>query len=565
MALSLAPAHLHRYRDVVALLVKYGQGDLVKDAPVVDDPLPHAPAPPVPPAAAELARDLEKLGPTFIKLGQLISTRADLIPASYLEALARLQDNVEPFSFNEVEAIVAVEIGARISKAFQEFDPTPLAAASLGQVHRAVLRSGQPVVVKVQRPGVREIVADDLDALAEIAAVLDAHTEAGRRFEFTKIVEELRKSLLRELDYRQEAANLRLLGAKLADFELLLIPAPIDDYTTGRVLTMEEVSGKKITKLSALGRLELDGAALAEELFRAYLHQILVLGVFHADPHPGNVFITEDHRVALLDLGMVAHIGPSMQDHLLKLLLAIADGQSDRAAEIAAKMGTPRGEFDEMQFHRRIADLIAQQQNATIAQMQVGRVVLEVTQISADCGLSVPSELTMLGKTLLNLDLVGRTLDPNFDPNDSIRRNGAAILQQRTRQSFSPSNLFAAMLEAKELIERLPGRLNQFLDLVATNKVRVQVDTIDPDFLMTGLQKIANRIALGLILAALIVGAAMLMRVETTFRIFGYPGFAILFFLAASAGGLAMVVQILRSDRPTKKAARLASGRTSSG
>lgn len=185
--------------------------------------------------------------------------------------------------------------------------------------------------------------------------------------------------------------------------------------------------------------------------------------------------------------------------------------------------------------------------------MQVGRVVLEVTQISADCGLSVPSELTMLGKTLLNLDLVGRTLDPNFDPNDSIRRNGAAILQQRTRQSFSPSNLFAALLEAKELIERLPGRLNQFLDLLATNKVRVQVDTIDPDFLMTGLQKIANRIALGLILAALIVGAAMLMRVETTFRIFGYPGFAILFFLAASTGGLAMVVQILRSDRPTSK------------
>ena len=552
MSLSLAPAHLRRYRDIVALLVKYGRGDLMKDSPIVDDPLPHTAAPPIPPKAVELAADLERLGPTFVKLGQLISTRADLIPADYLEALARLQDNVEPFSFNEVEAIVAVEVGARISKAFQEFDPTPLAAASLGQVHRAVLRSGQAVVVKVQRPGVRDVVADDLDALAEIAAILDAHTEAGRRFEFGKIVEELRKSLLRELDYRQEAANLRMMRENLAGFDRLLIPAPIDDYTTGRVLTMEEVSGKKITKLSPLGRLDLDGPALAEELFRAYLHQILVVGVFHADPHPGNVFLTDDHRVALLDLGMVARIGPTMQDHLLKLLLAIADGQSDRAAEVAAKMGEPRSSFDPLQFHRRIAELVAQQQNATVAQMQIGRVVLEVTRISAETGLRVPSELTMLGKTLLNLDLVGRTLHPDFDPNDSIRRNGAAIMQQRTRQSFSPSNLFAAMLEAKELIERLPSRLNQFLELVSTNKLRMRVDTIDPDFLMAGLQKIANRIALGLILAALIVGAAMLMRVETTFRIFGYPGFAILFFLAASAGGLALVMQILRSDRPSK-------------
>ncbi len=552
MSLSLSPAHLRRYGDVVALLVKYGRGDLVSDSPIVDDPLPRTAAPPTPPKAAELAADLERLGPTFVKLGQLISTRADLIPAAYLEALARLQDNVEPFSFEQVENIVAVEIGARLSKAFQEFEAKPLAAASLGQVHRAVLRSGESVVVKVQRPGVREQVAEDLDALAEIAQVLDAHTAAGRRFEFSKIVEELRKSLLRELDYRQEAANLHLMRERLSQFERLVIPKPIDDYSTGRVLTMEQVSGKKITKLSPIARLDVDGPALAEELFRAYLHQILVLGVFHADPHPGNVFLTDDHRIALLDLGMVARVGPAMQEHLLRLLLAIADGQSDRAAEVAAKMGHPRDQYDEVKFHRRIADLVAQQQDATVGQMQVGRVVLEVTQISADCGLSVPSELTMLGKTLLNLDLVGRTLDPAFDPNESIRRNGASVLRHRTWQSLSPANLMSALLETKELVERLPGRLNQLLELVATNKLRVQVDTIDPDFLMSGLQKIANRIALGLILASLIVGAAMLMRIETTFRIFGYPGFAILFFLAASAGGLALVVQILRSDRRAK-------------
>jgi ubiquinone biosynthesis protein len=552
MSLSLSPSHLRRYRDVVALLVKYGHGDLVKEAPIVDDPLPFAQPSPTPPEAVELAADLERLGPTFVKLGQLLSTRADLIPPAYLGALAKLQDNVEPFPFDEVEAIVAVETGARLSRAFSEFDPKPIAAASLGQVHRAVLRSGKSVVVKVQRPKVRETVAEDLDAFAEIAALLDSKTDVGRRFEFSKIVEELRKSILRELDYRQEAANLKLMREKLVDFPRLVVPAPIDDYSSGRVLTMEHVSGLKITKVGPVVKLDLDGPELAEDLFRAYLHQILVVGFFHADPHPGNVFVTDDHRLALLDLGMVAHIGPQMQQHLLKLLLAIADGQSDRAAEVAGKMGTPKEDFDETQFHRRIAEIVTDNQHATVGQMQVGRVVLEITRISADSGLTVPSELTMLGKTLLNLDLVGRTLDPGFDPNDSIRRNGAVILQQRTRQSFSAGNLFAVMLETKEFVEKLPARLNQLFELVATNKLRVRVDTIDPDFLMAGLQKIANRIALGLILAALIVGAAMLMRVETSFRIFGYPGFAILFFLTASAGGIALVAQILRSDRPSK-------------
>src|SRR4051812_6386076 len=190
MTLSLHPKHLKLYKDVLKLLVKHGRGDLVKGAPWVDDPLDYAAAPAVPPEARELADDLEKLGPTFVKLGQLISTRADFVPAAYMEALSRLQDSVQPFSFEEVEAIVSVEVGARISKAFIEFDHTPIAAASLGQVHRAVLRSGQPVVVKVQRPNVRETVSEDLAAMGEIAEFLDAHTEAGRRFEFTKIVEE---------------------------------------------------------------------------------------------------------------------------------------------------------------------------------------------------------------------------------------------------------------------------------------------------------------------------------------------------------------------------------------
>ena len=549
MILSLNPEHLKRYKQVIALMIKHGHGDLVKSAPIVDDPLDFAPPPPVPPGAKELAKDLEALGPTFIKLGQLLSTRGDFVPPSYMEALSMLQDDIQPFAFEKVEAIVNVEIGARLSKAFRSFDPVPMAAASLGQVHYAVLRSGQEVAVKIQRPDVREQVAADLEAISEIAEFLDKHTEVGKRFEFTKIVNELRKAMLRELDYRLEAQTMRLMREKLSEFHRLVIPAPVDDYSTGRVLTMEYIDGTKITKLHPIVRLEVDGTALAEEVFRSYLHQILIVGVFHADPQPGNVFLTADNStVALLDFGMVARIGPQMQDQLLKLLLAISEGQSDRAAEVAQGMGVEKEHFDEITFRREISELVSQQQGATVRELQVGKIVMNVTQVAARTGLSLPEELTMLGKTLLNLDLVGRTLDPHFDPNESIRRNASQLMEAKTLKSLSLGNLLNSLLDAKELIEKLPSRLNQFLEVVAGNKLKIHLDTIDEKVVMTGLQKVANRITLGLILASLIVGASMLMRVETSFRLFGYPGFAMLLFLLACGGGISLAWQIMKGD-----------------
>lgn len=553
MGTLLQPHHLKRFKDIALLLAKYGHGDLLKASPLVDDPLEHYAPPPIPPEAAELTTDIEKLGPTFIKLAQLLSTRSDLMPQAYMDALARLQDDVKPFSYEEVEAIVAVELGVRISKAFHSFDREPMAAASLGQVHRAEMRSGRLVAVKVQRPGIRERVAEDLDAMQAIAEFFDAHTEIGRKFEFTLIVEELRRSLIRELDYRLEAANLRSFGERLRDFARIIVPQPVDDYSTGRVLTMDYVTGRKITKLSPVARIELDGEGLAEELFRAYLQQILVDGVFHADPHPGNVFLTDDHRIALIDLGMVARIGPRMQEQLLKLLLAISEGRSDDASEVALRMSEAKEGFDELLFRRRMADLVAQQQDATIGQMQVGKIVLDTKQMAAESGVRVPAELTMLGKTLMNLDLIGRTLDREFDPNASVQRNASEILRQKMMRDLSPHTFFSALLDAKEFLGNLPSRLNQLLELVAGNKLQIKVDSIDETLLLDGLQKIANRITLGLILASLIVGAAMLMRVQTHFTLFGYPGFAILFFLGATCGALVLIGSILLGDRRRKK------------
>jgi ubiquinone biosynthesis protein len=550
MGISLRPEHLKRYKDLAALFIKYGRSDLVGDATEAG----AAEAPP-PEAAAQLTADLEKLGPTYVKLGQLLSTRADLLPPAFLESLSRLQDKVGPFSFQEAEAIVTAELGVKISKAFATFEEKPIAAASLGQVHRATLRDGREVVVKVQRPGIRDTIVKDLDALDQIAAFAESHSAMGQQYQLVQMVEEFRKSILHELDYRQEARNLATLAQNLRDFDRIVVPGAIEDYTTSRVLTSTYVRGTKITALSPLARTELDGAVLAEQLFRAYLQQILVDGFVHADPHPGNVFLTEDDRIALLDLGMVAHVSSGMQEKLLQLLLAVSEGKSDEAATVAIQIGQMTPRFDEVAFRRRVGDLVAQTRDASVEQIEVGKIVLLLARMSGDSGIRVPSELMMLGKTLLNLDQVGRALDPSFDPNASIRRNAADLTSHRLRKSLAPANLLSAAMEVKDFAERLPGRINKILDTVASNGLEVKVDAIDEKLLIEGIQKVANRITVGLILAALIVSAAMLMRVETTFRILGYPGLAILFFLAAAGGGVALMFTILLSDRRGAKKA----------
>ena len=543
------PKHLKRYQQIAWLLVKHGRSDLAHaaglDEVAADSPVGREMA-----AEAEsLADDLEALGPTFVKLGQLLSTRPDLLPPAYLKALARLHDKVVSFGFADVEKIVTSELGVRLSKAFAEFESTPLAAASLGQVHRARLRDGRRVAVKVQRPGVRERVMEDLEALEYIGSFLDGHTEAGRRYEFARLMEEFRRSVLRELDYIQEGGHLLTLRRNLAAFPRLFVPAPVEDYTTSRVLTMEYVTGTKVTSLSPVVLQEANGDELVEELVTAYLKQILVDGFFHADPHPGNVLLTEDGRLALIDLGMIGYVTPRMQDYLLQLLLSVSDGRPDEAATYAIKLGQTREEFDEVAFRRSVADLVAQNRDAAADDMPVGRAVLELAWLSGECGLRLPPELAMLGKTLLHLDEIGRRLDPNASPNALVRRQTANIMQQRLVQSLSPGNLLTGVLETKELVERLPERLNRFLDRLANNQLQVKVDAIDETQLMVGVQKVANRITMGLLLAALIIGAAMLMQVETNFRLFGYPGLAMIFFLLAGAGGVALMATILFRDR----------------
>jgi ubiquinone biosynthesis protein len=564
--MKLSASHLKRYRQIASLLWKYGRSDLAKQMSAEEgfgvDEMPSADGQPPTESAMladgqalpeQLADDLEAMGPTFVKLGQVLAGRPDLLPDAYLKALVRLQDKVKPFSYAEVEEVIMAELGVRISKAFSSFEIEPMAAASLGQVHRAALRDGRAVVVKVQRPNIRRQIAEDFEVLEQIAGFLDDHTALGHRHRFLVTLQEFRLAIQQELNYEREAHNLIALGNNLKEFRLIQVPQPVPDYYTRSILTMEEVQGQKITELGPLALLDLKGTLLTEELFNAYLQQVLVDGLFHADPHPGNVFVTNDGRIALIDLGMVGHTAPAMQENLLKILLAISEGNGESAAEIAIRMSEKLEEFAAPEFRRRITQLVALRRDQGLEQLNVGRSLLEVSGIAHENGLIVPSELVLLGKTMMQLDVVGRILDPAFDTNASIRRNVAALMVRRMRNDLTQGSIYSSLLEMKDFTVGLPSRLNRIIDTVTNSELEVKVKATDAKMVMDGMQNIANRITMGIVLAGLIIGASLLMRVANPFQLFGFPGLAILCFLAAAAGSFWLVISIFVSDYRNRK------------
>ena len=546
MKMPLNPAHAARYAALARLLVRHGRSDVVSGAGfdefMVEEERPAGSED----LAESLADDLERMGPTYVKLGQLLSTRVDLLPPAYTEALTRLQDRVAPFPFEDVQAIVEEELGVSIGNAFKEFDEKPLASASLGQVHRATLRSGREVVVKVQRPGIRETVRDDMEALAQLADFADSHTDVGRRYGFGQLLGQFRRSLAGELDYQREAANLRRLRELTRDHPHLTVPEPVADYTSSRVLTMDFVPGRKVTDVGPLGLLDVDGEPLVRDLFSAYLHMILVDGFLHADPHPGNVLLTPDGRLALIDLGMVATVPPRVQDSVVKLLLAISDADGEEAATVLAQMGSPLEGYDATRFREDVSALVTRAVSLG-GDVQAGAVLVELSRLSGVHGLRPPAEMAMVGKALLNLDQVTRHLDPSFAPADAIRQSVADIMGSGLR--VSPSGIMAAAIDAKEFTANFPRRANKVMQSLAEGTFSVRVDAVDEARLLHVLQRLANRLTTGIVLAALVVGAALMMQVPTDSTILGYPSIAMVFFLLAAVGGAALVVSIVVTDR----------------
>jgi predicted unusual protein kinase regulating ubiquinone biosynthesis (AarF/ABC1/UbiB family) len=551
----LPPQHdrLARHGDVLRLIIRHARPGLIDqaglEAELQDLEAAGGDRTEEVEAATRFADDLERMGPTFVKLGQVLSTRADLLPQPYLDALRRLQDEVEPVPVADVRQVIEDELGIAVDDVFDGFDDEPLAAASVAQVHRARLGDGTEVVVKVQRPGIADTVRKDLGVLADLARVADATTEAGRRFAFVDFLDAFRTSFVAELDFRTEADNLHVFAGLLTDRPHLDVPRPIDRLVTRRVLTMTYVEGRRVTDLTPLARHDFDGAAIADELVRAYIDQILVQGLVHADPHPGNVLLTPDGRLVLLDLGMVARLGHRIRQHLLDLTLAIAEQRADQAVEVLEAAGTRLADYDRSTLESHIAEVLSRHAGSSVATLDTGSVMLQLSRACGNADLRPPAELAMVGKALLHLDEVTRCLDPDFVPNRTIVDHTDALMRHQVSEGASRLRVARTALDSARFMENLPRHADRILTDLADGTLTVKVDAIDEDELLRGLEKMATRLTVGLVLAAMIVGAALAMRVETDVELLGAPAVAVVFFVLASVGGLVLLGHVLVTDR----------------
>jgi ubiquinone biosynthesis protein len=595
----LSPRFLPRLAATVGLFTRYGLRDFASQQGLVD----LAPDEGIAGNGAQSATDVEaraeafrkrlvELGPAYIKLGQVLSTRPDLLPSSYIEELQRLQDDVAPIPFADIEGMIETELGARIGKLFAAFEHEPLGSASLGQAHAATLRDGREVVVKVQRPEIRATLADDMEFFRELARFLSEHTAAGAKVDMIGIIQQLERALADELDYRVEARNGALLRRSLAEFPHIVVPKVIEGYTTERVLTTERVRGVRLDAVPPVTRTEYDFRVLADEFAKGYLKQITIDGHFHADPHPGNIFVIlpgpenpptpaelvdadrravprpaatplgelevkaqreaastaaapEEPRLALIDFGMTARLSPEMRDRIVRLLFDLGENRGEAVASTLVEIGEPLEGFDRAAFVRETASLIASQHDRTIGDLEAGAVLYQVLAGAYQRGLRLPAELTLLAKTLFSLDGVARALDATYNPTDAIRTYAAQIMNTQAKRELSPRRLFQIATQTSELVNALPHRLDVITQRLASNELGIRVDAPQLGQLLTGFQKVANRVFSGLVLGGLLVASAMLYPNQ---RQLGMTGF-----LVAGAIGLYMIATILISDRKRER------------
>lgn len=501
----------------------------------------------------DFADDLKKLGPVYVKLGQLLSTRPDLLPDEYLEELANLQDDVEPIEYGEVQKIVEEELGVRISKAFKSFEVEPLASASIGQVHKAELPSGKIVAVKVQRPGIKKQFIEELYTLKSMVATAVKYSKTADKYAMDDVLHELSHMLINELDYKMEAQNLMILGENLTKYDRLIVPQPVNGYCTAKIITMDFVEGKKVTKISPFARAEEDFTPLIDQLVRSYLQQVVIDGFAHADPHPGNVHLTEDRKIALMDLGMVAKFSETLKEQMLRLLIAMSKMSGDEIVDILLEMSTYDESAQIPEFRKDVNRLVLDNQISIAKDLKTGRLLIHMNKMAAERNIKIAVELNLLGKILLNIDQIIAALTPEYDFQKAIRRNSEELMTKKMTKELKPENMFKVLLETKKFTENLPERLNKISQKLADNEFEIKVNAIDEKRFTDGFQKVANRITVGLIIAALIIAASMLMRMPTSFTILGYPALPFIFFVVAAGAGIWLVYNILSKDEDFRK------------
>ncbi|MGN7300182.1 ABC1 kinase family protein [Ferdinandcohnia sp. SAFN-114] len=515
--------HFQRYRDIVAAFSRNGFGFLIKELGLLellslpkrlfveDYPEIHTKT-----LGERVRLFLEELGPTFVKMGQIASTRPDLIPADIIHELEKLQDRVPPFSFQEVKTIIEQELGGAIDSVFEEFHESPLAAASIGQVHFAVLNSGERVAVKIQRPNIRNIIETDLEILQELAMLAELRLNWAARYQIRDMVEEFSMSLRTELDYTIEGRNAEKVDKQFENDPKIRVPKVYWDYSTQKVLTMEYVEGKKLNEIKKNDFKGYNCKVLAERLVRAIFHQILIEGFFHGDPHPGNILALPGEVIVFMDFGMVGRLTPEMKSHFASLVISMMRQSTDGVIKAITRMGLVPDDVNMQRLRSDVDQLKEKYYDVPLSQVSLGEAVNDLFSVAYQHHIQIPADLILLGKTLLTIEGTVEQLDPELSIIKVAEPFGRQLLKERYHPKKVAENVLNHLFEYAEILTELPKSIQELTSVLKKGKMRMEITIPELDLFLTKLDRISNRLSFSIVLLAfsiimvgLIIGSAL--------------------------------------------------------
>lgn len=554
-------SHLKRYQSIANSIVRHGFGHFLTQIGLVNI------LPSVRRArksennllrfsrAQRLRMLLEELGPTFIKFGQLLSTRPDLLPRDILDELSQLQDHVPSFPFPEVNAILESELKQPPEDVYAEFDPQPLAAASIGQVHLARLHSGEDVVVKVRRPNIKEQMETDLDILLEMAKLADKHTHFGRIYRFQDVVVELRRTVQDEIDFLIEAESAEQIGENFRNNPAVAIPKIYWEQTTSAVLTMELLEGTKLTSKEALAVAGHDTRTIINLLVDAMFAQIFRHGIFHADPHPGNLAVSDDGRLIFMDFGIVGKLSGERKRRFILFLLGIINRNSRQLVRSLGDMGVLSRRIDRKALRRDVDRLLDKYLDVPLRKIDLGKSVREIFSLAFEYHIRIPSEFTLLGKTIMTLEGVIEEMDEDVKLIELLQPYTGQLIRQRFSPQALKENFSEQFFETTDFLVSLPRRFNDVLDRVDTEGLPVQLNFPEFDKAFAHMDRLTNRIsfsivllAFSIIMAGLIIGSGLVVSITGETLLWRLPIIEIGFFLAGIMA-VWLLYAIMRSGR----------------
>lgn len=537
--------HVQRYKQIVEALAKYGFGYLLEKLGIIKTKLKRVSSQQHPFATPrKVVLMLEELGPTFVKFGQILSTRPDILPASYIEELKKLRDDVEGIDFDEIKGEVERELGSPLEEIFEDFDPQPLAAASLSQVHKAVIRGGNRVVVKVQRPQIEKVIRQDLEILMGIAKLLEKRIPESRVYQPVKKLKELKDAMLRELDFTEEAWNIEKFRRNFEGDESVYVPVVFEEFTTKRVLTMEYIDARKVGEISTpeLRR------EVAKAITRAMMKQVFVHGFFHGDPHPGNIFVLEVGKIAFIDFGLMGRIDEFTKHKLAWLIIGFMQQDATRVSQALLDISGGGEISDEARFRMDIQDAVERYYDKTLKQIDMASVISEIFILVSRYKMTLPGNFTLLLKSIITVEGVGRELEESFNAFDVAK----PFAQKLLRRYYGPGPFlrsfvekFEGLAEALTLVPEIAEGVNRRLKAESVNIVLGE----DLEKVLCELNSMVHRIVLALIISSIIIGSSVVIYSNRGPFFMDFPILGVFGFSIAGLLGLGIIVSILRSGR----------------